>query len=385
MVGGGVIEERNGQSYVKAALADYLREMTFYFRKVGLLSPLSTVPGRYQNSLEELGVKGYPWRPKPFHMLHIIVNLIQNVDRRTGVWLQLPQTLLFPIMPLLRARAGMFITYVAGDWLDIAHELRAKGKVWRAPLDKAAVELPLGWADYVLVRGPKIFQQAQLYNPKVVQSLPIISSRQGYTLREDSCKGESITVLYVGKLLFAKGVGILLKAFGQIVKKDNLSKRLRLCVVGDGEEHEAIVQLANDIGLHDSIDFRGYVDDPVQLGRAYREADILVIPSIESEGMPRVLEEGLQHSLPVVATCVGGVPLAYTDCEDIMMVPPGSSEELARAIGTVIRDENVRRRLITRAQEQVSSLRFGHTAARQHAEIVLGRPITRHGRAGANG
>lgn len=77
---------------------------------------------------------------------------------------------------------------------------------------------------------------------------------------------------------------------------------------------------------------RSYLEDATPrphaaMAEAYQEADLLVHPSL-MEASPRAIHEARQAHLPVVATCVGGIP----DIPGIHLVPPADPEALAEAI-----------------------------------------------------
>ena len=57
--------------------------------------------------------------------------------------------------------------------------------------------------------------------------------------------------------------------------------------------------------------------------------------------------------LPVLATNVGGIPDFITDKETGLLVLPDDSEEAARKIIILIRDEAVRERLVSNASKLV--------------------------------
>jgi glycosyltransferase involved in cell wall biosynthesis len=79
------------------------------------------------------------------------------------------------------------------------------------------------------------------------------------------------------------------------------------------------------------------------------------------------------HSLPVIATRTGGIPLAYADREELLLVPRGDEKALAKAIEEIVQNVDLRRRLIQNGYNRTQELRTGYTAARQHAELILGR------------
>jgi glycosyltransferase involved in cell wall biosynthesis len=59
--------------------------------------------------------------------------------------------------------------------------------------------------------------------------------------------------------------------------------------------------------------------------------DLFVLNSTY-EGLPHVLLEAANLGLPVVATSAGGTPEAMEHCEAGILVPPGNTEGLYRAL-----------------------------------------------------
>jgi glycosyltransferase involved in cell wall biosynthesis len=70
----------------------------------------------------------------------------------------------------------------------------------------------------------------------------------------------------------------------------------------------------------------------------YREADVVVVPSIWPEPLSRVIVEAMWLGRPVVATAVGGSPEAVEDGVSGLLVPRGDAPALAAAISTLLRD-----------------------------------------------
>jgi glycosyltransferase involved in cell wall biosynthesis len=102
--------------------------------------------------------------------------------------------------------------------------------------------------------------------------------------------GEEFRYLFVGRLIERKGIDVLLEAFRQV-------RGGELRIVGDGPLRELVESAA----AHDPrIRLLGYRDGAA-LANAYREAHLLIVPSLyEPWGL--VVHEGLAHGLPVVVT-----------------------------------------------------------------------------------
>jgi glycosyltransferase involved in cell wall biosynthesis len=130
--------------------------------------------------------------------------------------------------------------------------------------------------------------------------------------------------LFVGRFIERKGIDVLLAAFRRV-------DRGELWLAGDGPLRPYV----EDEAKGDSrIRILGYADDE-SLPELYRQADVLVVPSLfEPWGL--VVHEGLAHGLPVIAT---DQVAAADDLVDSgvngYVVPAGSQEALAGAMGSL--------------------------------------------------
>jgi colanic acid/amylovoran biosynthesis glycosyltransferase len=76
----------------------------------------------------------------------------------------------------------------------------------------------------------------------------------------------------------------------------------------------------------------------------YRESDLFAIASF-AEGVPVVLMEAMAMEIPCVATWVNGIPELIRDNEEGLLVAPSDVEGLAKAIETLLKNPDLRRRL----------------------------------------
>lgn len=146
-------------------------------------------------------------------------------------------------------------------------------------------------------------------------------------------KKEKHIYLFVGRLSrthYFKGVELLLRAFKQVTEQDQDSE---LWIVGDGEERARYEKLAAEkIKLGRRVKFLGAVTDE-ELPNIYREASIVVLPSIDtSETFGLVLLEAMASGVPVIASRLPGVDALVRDHETGTLIEPGSEEELAVAL-----------------------------------------------------
>ena len=375
---GGMLSERNGAFWVKAHTGRYLEEISRYFPRTIFVSQRSEAPFYSTPLPERVTPVVFEYKAGEGLIQCFLANIkllkklgFKPWKTQVAILLQIPQPAIIPLVPLLRLYAHRFVVYVAGDWKDLIEQRRGKGENLRAFLEKIANIVIIRLADVVLVRGAKLEKEVKRYNHKVILSLPIIATRSIF-LREDTCYGERIQLLYVGKLLFSKGVDTLLQALAELRKSDpSWARRLSLSLYGTGSDENALRNMVANLGLNDAVQFYGYVDNPDDLSQAYLRADILIVPSKDPEGLPRVLQEGLLHGVPVIATRVGGIPESYRDREELLLVPPGDAQALAKAIKEIIFNKNLRQHIIKKGRERVEKEFSGCTAGKQHAEVIL--------------
>jgi len=146
-----------------------------------------------------------------------------------------------------------------------------------------------------------------------------------------------IELLCVGRLVGAKGQGVLIQAMSVLVSK---GASVRLCLIGDGPQRECLKRLVEREKLSSLVCFEGAVNQD-EIGRYYQSADIFVLPSF-AEGLPIVLMEAMAMELPVVSTYVNGIPELIREEKEGLLVPPADVDALAGALMRMVRDPILR-------------------------------------------
>jgi len=114
------------------------------------------------------------------------------------------------------------------------------------------------------------------------------------------------------------------------------------------------VELAARIGVGHAVLFTGMQTDVLPF---LRMAKLLVLASIEREGLSVALIEGASAGLPLVGSRLGGIPEVIEDGGNGVLVEPGNAEELASAVGRLLDDGPLRERMARRSLE-VYRMRF---------------------------
>jgi len=378
ILGGGVIEQRDGKYFVKAAIGEYLYELRKYFRKVLFITVVEEGE-KYISKLDPDVVSIIPFgeSKRSTGIIDILIDFWKSfwifkkkLNKNTGVLISGVYVRVLGRIVLAKLFAGKVIYYLGSDPLLIGR-LRPKNLcgfikkiLWRLSFPFAAL-----LSDGILVRGKSILLQVRRWNKNAILSKPIIaySFILKYQRKLIRKKKSFINILFVGKLNKNKGIDILIKAFAKLLKENKY--RCKLTIVGTGEEIETFECLTLELGIQHSVQFTGYIDDMDILFSYYRQSDIFVVPSVKTEGLPRVIEEAMLCGLPVICSKLGGMKEEFDD-NDVIFVTPGSIDELYKAMRKLISDPNyfdyLRKKSCKKAADIISM-----TAAEQHARFVI--------------
>lgn len=158
---------------------------------------------------------------------------------------------------------------------------------------------------------------------------------------------DSVVIGTVGRLAAVKDQQLLLVALHRLVsERPELRSSLRLLIVGDGPEYEALNALTERLELGGMVWLAGDREDIPEL---LRTMDIFVLPSL-GEGISNTVLEAMASGLPVIATSVGGNPELVQDGATGLLFPAGDVSALARALATLI-DNPSRRHAMGEAAE----------------------------------
>ncbi|MDY7394085.1 glycosyltransferase family 4 protein [Aureibaculum sp. 2210JD6-5] len=139
-------------------------------------------------------------------------------------------------------------------------------------------------------------------------------------------------ILYVGRLEPPKKIEEIVKSL-EILLKENLE--YKLIFVGDGILLNEIKQLTTRLQLDSYITFLG-IRKRNELPEIFNLADVSVLYS-RNEGSPLSVKESLACGIPVVANCVGDIPLVIKNGHNGYLVENDSIDELAKKLELAIK------------------------------------------------
>jgi rhamnosyl/mannosyltransferase len=175
------------------------------------------------------------------------------------------------------------------------------------------------------------------------------------------------TVLFVGRLRYYKGLGVLLEALTR------LPARLR--VVGTGSMAATWQAKAHELGVADRVEWLGDVSDD-DLPQVLSAADVFALPAIaRSEAFGVAILEAMAAGLPVVTTELStGTSFVVADGVTGRVIPPGDPKALAIAIAGLLDDPALARRMGEAGRQRVfdhfTEERMVNAVASVYSEVV---------------
>ena len=164
-------------------------------------------------------------------------------------------------------------------------------------------------------------------------------------LRKRFAPADEKIVIHVSNFRPVKRVAAAVEVFGRIRSET----RARLLMVGDGPDMGEAVQRTRALGLTNDVHFVGEQDQVLPL---LSISDVFLLPSAqESFGLAAL--EAMACEVPVIASCVGGLPEVITHDENGFLHPPDDLEGMARSAVMVLTDERLHRRVAGAARRTV--------------------------------
>lgn len=155
-----------------------------------------------------------------------------------------------------------------------------------------------------------------------------------------------IILLFVGYLDTFKGVFELLEAFYEINKK---CSDVILIIVGEGPKSAEIKEKIQKLSLDKFVILTGKIS-PLSIHEYYQSTDIFVLPSY-TEGIPLSVLEAMACGLPIISSCVGGIPEVVNDGKNGFLVLPKNYRGLVEKLGILINNMDLRKEFSKKSVE----------------------------------
>jgi glycosyltransferase involved in cell wall biosynthesis len=197
-------------------------------------------------------------------------------------------------------------------------------------------------------------------------------------LRRRFAVDDAPLALYVGRLVFEKGVHILLQAWPTVLLH---WPNARLVIAGIGAMLDALRHQAQALGIAGAVHFAGFVSD-AEREQLYRCADVAIFPSLY-EPFGIVALEAMAAGCPVIASATGGLAEVVDAHHTGITVVPNDVGSLVWGIGHVLEHPDWSSQRARQARELVHRTCTWERVARQ--TVAVYRRVATAWRAGSWG
>jgi glycosyltransferase involved in cell wall biosynthesis len=300
--------------------------------KVGVhVTIVTRVQANHQNDERQFP---YPIirNPQPMDFLRLVREcdvFLQNGLSLRGIW------------PLLILRRTFVVRH--GIWYD------GKNKC-RALLKRIACRFAVNISNCQAVARELPVPSRVIYNSYDEQTF---HSNYGIERHKD--------LVFVGRLVIAKGADTLLTALAQL---KSWGFKPTLTVIGEGPEQRTLESETARMNLQSQVAFVGRRERP-EVARLLCEHKIIIVPS-RHEPFGNVAVEGIACGCAVIVAAVGGLPEAIGPCG--LTFQKENAQDLARKIEMVLANNELGKQLLASAQAHLGNRRPQQVAA-QYMEV----------------
>jgi len=149
-------------------------------------------------------------------------------------------------------------------------------------------------------------------------------------------------LIYVGRLNYQKNLELLINSINLIKKQ---TPNIKICIIGDGEEKNKLINLTKELSLTKNFEFKGEIKDKQKVFQLLKSSKIFVLPS-RLEGFPLTIIEANAAGLPIITTRTkyNNTSEYITNNENGLLVNP-NPEDFSKVIQTLLKNKNLRKKM----------------------------------------
>ena len=169
-----------------------------------------------------------------------------------------------------------------------------------------------------------------------------------YDFRRQYAADNEKIILFMGRLVYEKGVQHLISAMPKILEGYHDAK---LIIAGKGGMIDELKEQVNSMGLSQKVYFTGYLNAK-QVSKMYKCADVSVFPSTY-EPFGIVALEAMLAGVPTVVSDVGGLDEIVTHGVDGMKSYAGNANSIADSVTALLYDHQLATNVSKKAKQKV--------------------------------
>lgn len=201
------------------------------------------------------------------------------------------------------------------------------------------------WKDRLLARSVRSDRHTVLLNYP--------DTKVFHPMKCDRSSGKFV-MIYPGTLNQHQGLDVAIRAFA-VVRQT--APKVEFHIYGEGRTQSALMRLAEELGLQDSVQFHKFVPQK-EIARVMANADLAVVPkradSFGNEAFSTKVFEFMALGVPVVVSNTK-IDRYYFNDSVVKFFQDGDERDLARCILLLMNDESLRAQLVKNASEFVKT------------------------------
>jgi glycosyltransferase involved in cell wall biosynthesis len=238
-----------------------------------------------------------------------------------------------------RRRVPHLLTIIGGDIYDPSKRT-SPHHFFPAGL---AAKWALRHADGVVAISSDIARRAHEYfgAPDNIEVIPLGIAEPTFRARNRAELGlspERKYIVAVGRLVRRKDYPTLIQAVKLLDREDT-----SLLILGDGPERDNLRALANQLGIGDRVELRGFVSEEEKY-QILCASDVFALASLH-EGFGVVYLEAMYCGLPVIAANTGGQIDLLVDHKTGRLVPVSDAAALGQSLRDLLGDAALARQI----------------------------------------
>lgn len=217
---------------------------------------------------------------------------------------------------------------------------------------KLLVKFTLSKADKILSTSKVMAVETGKYTNKEIEITPF-GVNTSHFCRKGSRPEDKFIITSIKSISANYGTGYIIRAFAEVVKRNpNLNCSLEL--IGKGPSMEEMKQLAQELGIGNKVNFRGFIPNE-QLAQELEKCSIACYMSIsESFGVSAI--EAMACECPVVASNADGFTEVIEDGVTGIIVPKRDYKAAADAIEKFVHNRELVDKMGKAGRERVCRL-----------------------------
>lgn len=210
--------------------------------------------------------------------------------------------------------------------------------LWVQQLASVEERASISFSDTLITVNESMRRRLATISPRpvvVVMNLPDTGIFAPLEASRD--RGEFEWIVYSGSIAHRNGLDLVIQALPLLA---NEFPSLRFRLIGDGPALESIVRLAEDLGVADRVEFRGFVPNG-QIPALLSDAAAGISPQrggvFGSLVFPMKVPEYIALGLPAISSGIATMRHYFSD-DEMLYFEPDSVEDLARAVRVLLLD-----------------------------------------------